>query len=463
MAFGMESFNLIWSKLERIERRMVWSGESGTSDHQLDSMGRRRRESPPSFGWNYWHEQMGRVERVREALELSGPTAKTLAAKRLSGIDLSTIWHILLEACKEIALYYGGSVVAGAALGGTGGVFLGGIGAIPGAGIGAAAGATVGTWIMAFLGLKSLVEELSKALPEAREYYQRGFWEAWGPTESTRRSDTLGINTPSGNPDHAAWEMANGHVIMVTAILTAIVAYLTRGKGNREALLQEIRQSRRLGQKVADWVAQNEGKLLTHPHFRPSSGAVTSSTTPGKPVFQQRVSGPLKTGPKEHGARQIPSDRPTRALFDRAKAESLLVERIGTNIKKNPLRVEYEQKVSALSIYADRIRPDMTTAELRDLAYEANEARRQLGIQYKNVTPEPLKDFIYEVNVTRYHDPLGPTVEYFVKKRGLDYEDIIRSASRPNPDIDVFLGKFGEWLKERPDSYVRRHADLIGN
>lgn len=36
-----------------------------------------------------------------------------------------------------------------------------------------------------------------------------------------------------------------------------------------------------------------------------------------------------------------------------------------------------------------------------------HKARRNLGVKYKDATPQPLRDYIYEVNIDRYGDPLG--------------------------------------------------------
>ena len=186
-----------------------------------------------------------------------------MIGRRLSGIDLSTIWHILVSACQDIALYYGGSVAAGAFVGGVGGAFPGGVGAIPGAAVGAAAGGYVGGWVLAMLGLQSLVEGLAQAIPDALRYYERGFLEAWGPT---RGDDPHGLGMgPRGDPSGAAFDLANGHVIMISAILTALVAYLTKGKGDKAALLAEISRSPRLGPRVAKWVEENVDKLRRHP------------------------------------------------------------------------------------------------------------------------------------------------------------------------------------------------------
>ena len=146
--------------------------------------------------------------------------------------------------------------------------------------------------------------------------------------------------------------------------------------------------------------------------------------------------------------------------FDRANVQQKLIDSLGSNVKTNPLRQEYEQKVADNSSYAERIKPGMTQDELRALAMDANSARRQLGVEYKDITPGPLRDYIYEVNLARYNDPLGPTVDYLVNN-GRTYTDIIQSAARPNPDVDTLLGKFGEWLQKQPESYVKQYTHLI--
>jgi hypothetical protein len=147
--------------------------------------------------------------------------------------------------------------------------------------------------------------------------------------------------------------------------------------------------------------------------------------------------------------------------FDRASARQAIVDGIGSNIRNNPLRQEYEGKVAALSSHADKIKPDMSIDELADLARQANQARRDLGVQYKDLTPAPLLDYIKEVNQARYGDPLGPTVDTLVNN-GRTYTDIIKSAARPNPDIDKLLGGFGDWLSKKPDDYLKQCLPLIG-
>lgn len=259
----------VWQELERIQQQ--WIPRPGENARYTDTGGWARRMGQHAM--DSVADPWRRVQRVRQALEISGPIARGLIVERLAGIDLSSIWTVLLDACKEIALYYGSSVVVGAVIGGVAGAFAGGVGAVPGAAGGAALGAQVGGWILAFLGLKSLIEYVTEALPEALKHYENGFRRAWGAPPPNNRMPYTGPAIPV-NVSGAASDFALGHVIVIMAMLSALVSYLTRGRGNKAQVLQEIRQSPRLGPKVADWIAHNEGRLLNHPSLqhKPGSG-----------------------------------------------------------------------------------------------------------------------------------------------------------------------------------------------
>lgn len=83
------------------------------------------------------------------------------------------------------------------------------------------------------------------------------------------------------------------------------------------------------------------------------------------------------------------------------------------------------------------------------MARALNQARRDLGIKYKNATPQPLRDYIYEINMGRYKDKLGPTYEYMRKTKKKSDMEIINSSSRPNSDVDTLLAGFEEWLRRQ--------------
>lgn len=289
----------LWRELERIQRDWL-TGQSGRS-RAVDAQGVLRRAGQAV--WEQAADPMRRVQRVRDALSQSGPLARELAVQRLSGLDLSDIWTILLDACKEVALVYGGSVVAGAALGAVVGAFGAGVGAVPGAMAGAGAGTQVGAWVLALLGLKSLIEDLGEAMPEAVQHYEKGFRLAWGAAPQSTRAPMSAAVDPLGSVSvpSAASSFAMGHLVLLLSMLTALVAYLSRGRGNRTQLLQEIRQSPRLGPKVADWVAANEAKLTVHPSLRYRPGGKASPTSTG--------AGPAQT-PSQLSGRNRGNDEP---------------------------------------------------------------------------------------------------------------------------------------------------------
>ncbi|WP_338768686.1 DUF6861 domain-containing protein [Massilia sp. METH4] len=266
-----------WRELERAERWLS-TGAGAAVGRIYDTMGRPGAQAFAGYG-SQLAAAGARVDRVREALDQSGPMAKRLVMQQLSGVGLSAVWDILIAACKEIALYYGGSVVAGAVVGGAIGSLALGVGAVPGAVVGTAAGSQIGMWVLALLGLKELAEGLGNMFPAAMQHYERGFREAWGPAPDHRRDTWNSSAQPSGNASIGAWHMAQGHVILVTAILTALVAYLTRGRGNKALLMQQIRESRRLGPKFADWVVENERRLIAQPQLqsRPNNSVVMAA------------------------------------------------------------------------------------------------------------------------------------------------------------------------------------------
>jgi hypothetical protein len=208
-----------------------------------------------------------RVMRLRWALEASGPLARKEIAGKLEHVSLDAVWPILLSIVKDIALYYGGSVVLGTAVGAGVGALFFGAGAIPGAALGFEAGMVLGEWVMMYLGLKMLAEGLVDTIPPAMNCYAEGFRAAWGPTESDR-PDARYTAGYAPSKETAAQRFAQGHVLMIMAILIAIVAYLMRGKSEK-ALLKAVGDSKRLGSKMADWLEENEKALLKEKELQP--------------------------------------------------------------------------------------------------------------------------------------------------------------------------------------------------
>ena len=123
--------------------------------------------------------------------------------------------------------------------------------------------------------------------------------------------------------------------------------------------------------------------------------------------------------------------------------------KLGTSIKENPLRQAYENEVENLSELVKELKALNKSDEANEaIARQLNQARRDLGIKYKDLTPQLLKEYIYDVNLERYQDPLGPTVE-FLLNQGKTWSEITESACRPNPDVDILLGGFEKWMIEK--------------
>ncbi len=290
----------IWGDLRRAESELARGAYSHGFGAHYDSMGRALTASTNHL--HTWHSaHRSRVDRVRQALKDSGPMAQRMLIQRLAGIGLEGIWEILISACEDIALYYGGPVIVGGVAGGIGGTFFGGVGAIPGASGGAAVGSYVGTAVLAMLGLKSLAEGVVQAVPEAVGYYQQGFVEAWGPA---RQDQHLGsCSGRGGSAFCAASHLANGHVIVISAILTGLMLYLTRGRGDKATLLKEIGQSPRLGPKVAQWVEKNEERLR---RYRPMQSTRAGEKPREQPVATSRGGGSNK-GSEPHRPKGMPA------------------------------------------------------------------------------------------------------------------------------------------------------------
>jgi hypothetical protein len=285
----LSDLNAIWRELEIMERRIA-----APAPHNAQHGG----------DWfDDWQARLHRVRRVRGALLQSGAIAQRLIAERLAGIDLSMVGEILLSACKDIALVWGASILLGGAAGAVIGFFGFGVGAVPGAAVGASVGIQAGAWVLGFLGLKSLIEDLGTAIPDALRHYELGFKLAWGPVRRWEQDE---------GTHRAPYELAEGHIVLMIAMLSALTAYLTRGRGDPAAkarVLQEIRESPRLGSKVADWVAANEDRLIGHPSLKPRDQQVMMST--GKPSGEVPVTpSQMRPAAGEAGGSAPPPQKP---------------------------------------------------------------------------------------------------------------------------------------------------------
>ncbi|WP_413366229.1 hypothetical protein [Lysinibacillus sp. 3P01SB] len=90
--------------------------------------------------------------------------------------------------------------------------------------------------------------------------------------------------------------------------------------------------------------------------------------------------------------------------FTEEQIQQILKE-TANGVKIHPLRQAYEKEVAGLAQKAEELlKQGRSEAEIAQIM---NQARRDIGVQYNNVTPERLREYIYEVNKGRYGDPLG--------------------------------------------------------
>lgn len=239
-------------------------------------------------GASHVYAELGgqRIDAVRQAVHLSYPIIRHDLRQRWASLHIDDILEVLLDLVKQVTLVLGGSVTLGSIAGGVAGGVLGaGVGAAPGAVAGAGIGLEVGNLILLGLGLSAIAEYFYKGLPACLETLQNGIVSAWriDNKASGSRLEAGGGHATSrqAHIEQAARELAHGQEQLVLLLLTAIVAYLTRGqvKGTlassaeglaaRSALLQEQISERRL----AEWLARNEPQLLADGALQPRTRA----------------------------------------------------------------------------------------------------------------------------------------------------------------------------------------------
>lgn len=189
---------------------------------------------------------------------------------RFADIDLNAVIDDLISTVTDMAMILVGAALTGAAIGGGIGALGFGAGALPGAIVGASLGAQAGTWILAILGLQSIAEFFLEGLPTIIEQYLRGIKIAW---EGSRAPATgvlggMGPGCEYGSVHHASTEIASAHTAVILLLLSAIVAYLTRGRGEATLLASQMSNSHR-GGRLAQWMLKHEERLKQHPDLQP--------------------------------------------------------------------------------------------------------------------------------------------------------------------------------------------------
>ncbi|MGJ7513177.1 hemagglutinin repeat-containing protein [Pseudomonas baetica] len=115
-----------------------------------------------------------------------------------------------------------------------------------------------------------------------------------------------------------------------------------------------------------------------------------------------------------------------RAAAAKAAAEAG-AKATGSIDKLPPLRQAYVDEVNGLSEISLSMRAAGATPE--QVARQLHQIRRELGVQYKDLTPPDKLAEIYERNLRVYGDKLGPSIDW-LRAKGKSWEQITESASR---------------------------------
>lgn len=325
------------------------------------------------------------------------------------GDVLKGIIPALLTACAALAA----ATLLGAGVGAVVGFFFGGVGALPGGAAGAKVGFQVGVVLLKWLGLGFLVAHVGRHLHQVGYLIQSGFRTAWGSNAIDRDPGTpfdADYRPPTAwNPavpddfavDRAADKFARAVAVLVRLTLEGVVLYLTaKGVSRLPAVVARLKKSR-FGVGFALWVQQNHQRLMQNPKL---NGSATKAGA-AQPVRVLDHSGvPEQPRP---GRRPIHADRLPR---------------------KPQLRLEYEKKVLKLKEKALKLKESGRHDE--EIARALHAERRALGVKFKNITPPEILEKIYQRNLEKYGDPLGPSIE-LLRSRGKTWTQIIESACRP--------------------------------
>lgn len=234
-----------------------------------------------------------RVGNIRSAFNRAELEAARRLGRRFLDIDIASIINDLIDVVTQMAMIVAGSTLAGGAIGAGVGSFFFGAGAVPMGMAGAAIGLELSTWILGILGLASIAEFFVDGLPRLVDHYVRGITVAWEGTRGEPGLNPFGGDDPQV-VDRAAYHIAQGHEEVVILLLGAIVAYLTRGRGNASVLANEMQASKK-GAKLGQWMLQHEDALTRHPdlqHAGPRKSALDKQEPPPPPPPNRRADEP---------------------------------------------------------------------------------------------------------------------------------------------------------------------------
>ncbi|MNQ95848.1 hypothetical protein D3C85_1114250 [compost metagenome] len=286
---------------------------------------------------------------------------------------------------------------------------------------GAAMGLQVSTWILGILGLTSIAEFFTDGLPRIGDYYWRGIHTAWNGPRSEGGLDPFRPDDSSARY-RAAQEIARGHVEVVVLLLGAIVAYLTRGRGNAGVLAQEMRASPK-GARLGEWMLKHEDALKKRPDLQ------TSAPRRGALSHQDPAPPPNHPPGKD---KNPPRDKPNAMPLHKVecfKADKLPASKIG----------EFERQLKGQEDGLNRLTVDEYLENIANPVKRSREAARQARKELQDTLQERfLKENLRTMNATA-------AIEESVKKAK---ETMSNLAGLHNPDLSAggkdIIADFGD-------------------
>ena len=224
---------------------------------------------------------------------------------------------------------------------------------------------------MGILGLSSIAEFFVEGLPRIGEYYLTGINTAWKGPRGEEGLNPFSRDDPFAQRS-AAHDIALGHVEVVALLLGAIVAYITRGRGNANILAQEMRASPK-GAQLGSWMLKHEYALKKRPDLQtsaPRKGAL-GQQEPAPPAHRPSV--------KE---KDSPRDKPNAMPLHKVecfKADKLPASKIG----------EFERQLKGQEYGLNRLTVDEYLENIANPVKRSQKAARQAR---KDFTISPCKE-----------------------------------------------------------------------
>lgn len=244
-----------------------------------------------------------RVFAVRSANAEGRRIATIRLRQRLEDLDINDVLDSLMEEVETLSMYVAVAVLGGGTVGAIGGSFAGGVGAGPGFMGGAALGLRTAGAALGVFGLVELAGDLAEKLPHIAKLYVQASWQAYNSISED--SHLLG-HYHTRLIDDGSLQFGLAHEEAVMLLLSAVVAYLLRERGNLNGLASKLQTTQR-GKRIAQWVAKHQEALLAHPALQPRRPLFAMAEAP-----RTQVPPPRQTPGTQPNDRHAPRGRQYR-------------------------------------------------------------------------------------------------------------------------------------------------------